>query len=281
MDGYVEPSVDGKRMRMPIIDSKTDWTGWLDGIDAVIHLAAMVHVMQPWADSVMTEFREVNVEGTARLAAAAAAAGVKRLVYLSSIKVNGEVTFEEPFEADQSPLPLDPYGISKAEAESRLNCVEAETGIATVIIRPPLVYGPGMKGNLLALSNAIDLGIPLPFGAVDNRRDLVSVYNLCDLIAVCVVHDRAAGHVFLTSDNETLSTPELIRHIARARSIEPRLFRVPVPALRWLGRLVGKARQVDRLVGNLEVDTRHTSEILGWRPPLSVSESFAKMYREK
>ncbi len=252
----------------------------LEGIDVIVHLAARVHVLQPNSASTLDEFREVNVEGSSRLVAAAAKAGVNRVVFLSTIKVNGEETFGQPFRADQSPQPAGAYAISKFEAERRLRQLEAETDIDLVIIRPPLVYGPCAKGNLRSLAAAVERGWLLPFGAVRNRRDLVSVYNLCDLIVTCIDHAGAAGQTFLVSDGEPLSTPELVRRLAAASGTVPRLLRLPLAVLRIVGSLSGRTDQVVRLTGNLEIDTGPTREILGWVPPLTVAESFAKMYRE-
>lgn len=274
-------AITGKVLNVESIDSGTDWSGLLSNIDVVVHLAAKVHVMNAGSESTLAQYREVNVEGSGRLAMAAAEAGVRRLVYLSSIKVNGEATFDQPFHsADQITSPADSYGISKAEAEARLRQLEKDKGIEVVIIRPPLIYGPDVKGNLRLLSKAIKRRFPLPFGAVNNRRDLVSVYNLCDLISVCVECERAAGQTFLVSDGEPLSTAGLIRYMANAQSITPRLPKVPINLLKIIGVIFGRAAQVQRLTGNLEVDINHTYEVLGWSPPYSVAESFSKMYFE-
>jgi nucleoside-diphosphate-sugar epimerase len=262
------------------IHGDTDWSGVLLGVDVIVHLAAKAHMMKIGPASRLANFREVNVAGTARLVTAAATAGVRRIVYLSTIKVNGESTGRTPFTSSQLPNPVDPYGVSKAEAEAVLRKLEKALGIEVVIIRPPLIYGRGVKGNLRSLLTAIEGGIPLPFGAVRNRRDLISVYNLCDLITVCIEHGDAGGRTFLVADNEPLSTAELVRHIASAQSKNPRLLDVPEWLIRAAARLLGKTAQVDRLLGNLELDTRYTRDVLGWVPPMSVSESFCRMFRD-
>jgi nucleoside-diphosphate-sugar epimerase len=210
------PSDGGCEIFVPSIDSRSDWDGKLLGIDVIVHLAAKAHVMKTGRGSKLADFREVNVAGTAKLVRAAGAAGVRRIVYLSTIKVNGESTGASPFTSDQAPKPVDPYGISKYEAECVLRKLEQKFGVEVVIIRPPLIYGSGVKGNLKSLSAAIEAGIPLPLGAIRNRRDLVSIYNLCDLIRVCIEHEDAVGRTFLVADNEALSTAELVRYMAAA-----------------------------------------------------------------
>lgn len=262
------------------IDSTTDWSEKFVGTEVIVHLAAMVHVMQPKAEAMLEAFREVNVEGSVRLVEAAAAAGVRRVIYLSSIKVNGEETFGQPFAADHAPAPVDAYAMSKCEAEQRLREVEADTGIEIVVIRPPLVYGPGVKGNLRRLADALERGWPMPFGAIRNRRDMVSVYNLCDLICTCVDHPRAAGQTLLVSDGEALSTRQLVRRLAAARGIDPRILSIPVGLLRLFGLLTGSHDQVNRLTGSLEIDSEPTRELLDWSPPDSVEESFARIFAD-
>ncbi len=262
------------------IDGKTVWGDELADVDAVIHLAARVHVMDSDGSDDLANFRETNVEGTRNLAIKAARSGVKRFIYLSSIKVNGERTDEEPFSTGQAPKPEDAYAISKLEAEVALREVEKETGMEVVIIRPPLVYGPGVKGNLAALIRLIKKGMPLPLAAVKNRRDLVSIYNLCDLIRVCCLHPAAAGRTFLVCDGESISTAVLIRHIAGGLDLKARLFVVPIWALRLVASVLGKAGKVERLTGNLQIDMSTTQEVLDWKPPLTVIQSFKKMFAE-
>jgi nucleoside-diphosphate-sugar epimerase len=211
------------------------------------------------------------------------------LVYLSSIKVNGECTHGSPqgpaprdddravFSRINTPAPEDPYGISKWEAEQALWEVSAKTGLEVVVVRPPLVYGPGVKGNFLRLLRWVARGVPLPLGAAQNQRSLVGLDNLVDLLIRCVDHPAAAGQTFLVSDGQDLSTPDLIRLLARAMNKSPRLIRVPVPLLRLAGRMTGKAAEVDRLVGSLQIDSSHTGETLGWTPPVSVEAGIQAM----
>ena len=263
------------------IDATTDWTDVLGGIDVVVHLAAKVHVMDDGEPGDLASFREINVNGTRNLATQAAGSGVKRFVYLSSIKVNGERTDIEPFKANQAAKPEDAYAISKLEAEVALRENEEETGMEVVIIRPPLVYGPGAKGNLAALARMIKKGIPLPLGALNNRRDLVSIYNLCDLIRLCSLHTAAAGRTFLVCDGESISTADLIRHMAKGLDRKARLFFVPIWALKFAAGIFGKTDKIEKLTGNLQINMSATREILDWRPPLTVAESFQKMYAEE
>lgn len=263
------------------VDATTDWTGDLGSIDVVVHLAAKVHVVNDDRSDDLASFRSVNVEGTCNLARQAAQLGVKRFVYLSSIKVNGERTGDKPFVADQVPRPEDSYAISKMEAEIALRELEKETGMEVVIIRPPLVYGPGVKGNLAALSRIIRAGVPLPLGAVRNRRDLVSLHNLCDLIRVCCVHPAAAGNIFLVSDDEAMSTVELIRHMAAGIGRKARLFSVPAGLLKFAAGVLGYAGKLEKLTGNLEIDMSRTREALDWKPPMTTVQSFRRMFAEE
>ncbi|MBA2880020.1 nucleoside-diphosphate-sugar epimerase [Desulfosalsimonas propionicica] len=259
----------------------TDWSAGLNGVDAVVHLAARVHVMVDKAGDPLAEFRRVNVAGTLNLARQAAGAGVKRLVFLSSVKVNGEATeFGRPFTVQDAPAPQDPYAISKFEAEQGLRQVEKETGLEVVIIRPPLVYGPGVKANFLRLMQAVQKGLPLPLGLVRNRRSMVALDNLVDLIGVCLEHPAAGGQTFLVSDGEDLSTPELIRRLAQAMGKKARLLPVPPALLRLGGSVIGKRAEVERLIGSLQVDIGHTCEKLGWRPVISVDEAIRRCVGE-
>lgn len=262
------------------IDGKTVWGDELDDVDVVIHLAAKVHVMDSSKSGDLASFREVNVEGTRNLAKQAAQFGVKRFVYLSSIKVNGESTDKESFSADQDPKPEDSYATSKLEAEIALSEIEREMGIDVVIIRPPLVYGPGVKGNLAVLASMIKKGVPLPLGAVNNRRDLVSVYNLCDLIRICCLHPAAVGSTFLVADSEPISTVELVQYLARGYDRRARLFFVPIWALKLAANILGKTEAVEKLTGDLQIDISATQELLDWTPPFTVDESFRKMFVE-
>lgn len=255
----------------------TDWTAALAGVNTVIHCAARVHVMQDDAADPLAAFRRVNTAGTCGLAAQAADLGVERLVFVSTIKVNGESTrfragASAAFTADDSPSPGDPYAVSKWEAECALREIEAETGLEVVIVRPPLVYGPGVGGNFRSLIHAVRRGWPLPFGRVENRRSLVALPNLVDLLVCCAIHPRAPGQTFLVSDDEDLATPELIRRLARAMGGSARLLPVPPAMLRLAGRMTAQSDRVERLIGSLQVDIGHTRERLGWRPPVSVEE---------
>lgn len=247
---------------------ETDWREALRGVDAVLHLAARVHQMRDTAADPMEEFRRVNVAGTRRLAEQAAAAGVRRFVFVSSIKVNGEGTAPgRRFRADDAPAPEDPYGRSKLEAEEALRAVGEATGMEVVVVRPPLMVGKGVKGNLASLAEAIRKGRPLPLGGITaNRRSLLDVRNLADVLERCLWHHAVAGRVFLVSDGVPVSTAELARQIGRAAGRAPRLVPIPAAWLRLAGRLTGRAAAVDRLTGSLEIDDRETRERLEWTP---------------
>ena len=260
------------------INSCTVWSAALSGVDCVIHCAARTHVMYETTGDALAAYRAVNVDGSRRLAEQAAAAGVRRLVYLSSIKVNGEQTrLGAPLSFSDRPAPEDAYGISKWEAEQALWDVSAKTGLEVVVVRPPLVFGPGVKGNLARLLKLVRLGLPLPLGALQNKRSLIGLYNLVDLLIRCVDHPAAAGQTFLVSDGEDLSTPDLIRHMAGAKGRSAWLFPVPVSLLRLAGSALGKRAEIDRLVGSLQIDSSHTRRVLGWTPPVSVQEGIRRM----
>jgi len=270
IDGVVSFSVRG-------VDRDTDWVEALFGVGTVIHCAARVHVMDEPTAYPLTEFRRVNVDGTLNLARQAATAGVRRFVFLSSIKVNGEGTVLEcPYREDDQPAPLDPYGISKYEAEEGLLALAAETGMQVVIIRPVLVYGPGVKANFLSMMRWLSRGIPLPFGAIHNKRSLVALDNLVDLIVTCIDHPAAANQVFLVSDGEDLSTTDLLRRMASALGKPARLLPVPAWLLEFGARLLCKQDLAQRLCGSLQVDISKTRELLGWTPPVSVDEGLRK-----
>ena len=261
------------------IHGDTDWSAALQGIDCAIHLAARVHVMHEKSSDPLSEFRKVNVEGTKRLAAAAAAAGVRRLVYVSSIKVNGEETRGRPFSETDEPHPQDPYGISKREAEEALQKISVETALEVVIVRPPLVYGPGVGGNFARMLGWIKRGIPLPLGSVKNRRSMVYVENLADALILCAIRPEAANETFLVSDTEAVSTPELIRKLSEKMGIESAILAFPLPLLRLLGRLAGKSAEFERLAGSLEIDSGKIREKLGWQPPFAQDEGLAETAR--
>ena len=256
----------------------TSWSSVLTRVDCVVHCAARAHVMHETAGKALAAYRAVNVDGSRRLAEQAAAAGVRRLVYLSSIKVNGEDTAPgASFSFSDRPAPEDAYGISKWEAEQALWEISAKTGLEVVVVRPPLVYGPGAKGNLARLLKLVRFGLPLPFSAVQNIRSLIGLDNLVDLLIRCIDHPAAAGQIFLVSDGEDLSTPDLIRHMAAAMNRSPRLFPVPISLLHLAGGACGKRAEIDRLVGSLQIDISHTRRVLGWTPPVSVQEGIRRM----
>ena len=259
------------------LDANTDWQQALASVSVVIHLAARVHVMKDTAADVLAEFRKVNVAGTLNLARQAVEAGVQRYIFISSIKVNGEVTvLGRPFMPDDQPAPVDPYGVSKCEAEAALRQLARETGMEVVIIRPPLVYGPGVKANFHSMMDWLDKGIPLPLGAIHNQRSLVALDNLIDLIITCINHPAAANQIFLAGDGEDLSTTDLLRRMAAAMGKNARLVPVPVFLLVWGARLFGKQAIAQRLCGSLQVDISRARELLGWQPPVNVDEGLLK-----
>jgi nucleoside-diphosphate-sugar epimerase len=245
----------------------TDWSTALRGVHAVVHCAARAHVLNESAADPLTEFRAVNTEATLALARQAAAAGVRRLVFISSIGVNGAETHGRPFRHDDPPHPHSPYAVSKHEAELGLRAIAAETGLEVVVIRPPLILGPDPKGNLATLERVIGKGLPLPFGLVTrNRRDLVSRETLCDLIAVVIDHPAAAGETFLVSDGEPISTRTLLERMAAARGRSISLLPVPPALLALPLKLAGKGAMAAQLFGDLEVDIAHTRRTLDWTP---------------
>lgn len=248
------------------IDGSTDWRAALYGCHAVIHLAARVHVMGDASSNPLAEYRTVNVEGSMQLARHAHAAGVRRFVYVSSIKANGEATHGRPFRCDDVPAPVDPYGLSKLEAEQALLAYGAQCGLEIVIVRPPLVYGPGVKANFYNLLRLVKLGVPLPFGSIENRRSIVAVDNLVDLLILCADHPAAPGHTFLVSDGEDVSIGALVTMIGRALGKRVLLLPVPMSLMAGAARLAGKAASVERLFGSLQVDIGPTREVLQWAP---------------
>jgi len=258
----------------------TDWRTALDGVDVVVHCAARVHIMNESVTNPLAEFRRVNVAGTLNLARQAVDAGVLRFVFISSIKVNGEGTpLDQPYTVDHLPAPVDLYGISKHEAELGLLQLAEETGLEVVIIRPVLVYGPGVKANFLSMMRWLQQGIPLPLGALQNRRSLVALDNLVDLIVTCLDHPAGANKIFLVSDGEDISTTELLRRTAAALGRPARLIRVPPLILRTAARFLGKTDLAQRLCGSLQVDISNTREVLGWVPPVSVDDALKQTAR--
>ncbi|KQW39469.1 MULTISPECIES: UDP-glucose 4-epimerase family protein [Pseudomonas] len=272
-------------VRTPGLESDTDWSQALDQVEVVIHSAARVHVMNDTESDPLEAFRKVNVEGTLSLARQAASLGVRRFVFVSSIKVNGEGTpLNEPYLADAVPAPVDPYGISKMEAERGLRKIATDSGMEVVIIRPVLVYGPGVKANFLNMMRWLDKGVPLPFGAIHNRRSLVALDNLADLIVICTRHPAAANQTFLVSDGEDLSTTQLLVRMGKALGKPARLLPVPSVLLERGAQILGKQALSQRLCGSLQVDISKTRELLGWKPPVSVDEallSAANYYKER
>ncbi|HHN0997730.1 TPA: UDP-glucose 4-epimerase family protein [Pseudomonas aeruginosa] len=256
---------------------KHDWASSLEGQEVVIHCAARVYVMKDASRDPLSEFRRVNVEGTLNLARQAAKAGVKRFVFISSIKVNGESTrLGVPYTADDIAMPLDPYGVSKLEAEQKLLSLAARVDMEVSIIRPVLVYGPGVKANFLSMMEWLKKGMPLPLGAIDNKRSLVALDNLVDLILTCMKHPAAANQIFLVSDDEDLSTTELLRRTGKAMGRPARLIPIPSRFLGFSARLLGKPAIVQRLCESLQVDIEKTRDLLGWQPPVSVDEALHK-----
>lgn len=255
------------------VDANTVWASALADIDVVVHLAARVHVMNDTSADPLAEFRQVNVDGTLNLARQAARAGVKRFIFVSSVKVNGEQTDTgKPFVEDTAPNPQDAYGISKLEAEQGLLRIAQETGMEVVIIRPPLVYGAGVKANFASMMRAVKRGIPLPLGAIHNQRSFVYVGNLVSMIMCCINHPAAANQVFLVSDGHDVSTTELLRACASALGVSARLLPVPQKLLEWSAAVLGKQAVAQRLCGNLQVDISKARSLLGWTPPFSVAE---------
>lgn len=264
------------------IDSSSDWARALQDVDVVIHLAARVHVMHDEAFSPPDEFLKVNLHGTMNLARQAVAAGVKRFVYVSSIKVNGELTLSpDPsptggrggmFTESDIPHPQDPYAISKWQAEQALQTISQETGMEIVIVRPPLVYGPCVKANFLKLLELVDRGIPLPLANVQNSRSLIYVGNLVDALITCATHPAAAGQTYLVSDGEDISTPQLLRTLAHALHRPDRIFSMPTAFMRGVAKLFGKSAAVDRLTQSLVIDSSKIRNDLGWQPPYTMMQ---------
>lgn len=255
------------------IDDTTDWSKALNGIDVITHLAARVHVMNDSALDPIAEFRKVNVDATLYIAQQAAKAGVKRFIFISSIKVNGEHTeIGMPFTEVDGANPQDAYGVSKFEAEQGLMQIAQQTGMELVIIRPPLVYGAGVKANFANMMRTVKRGVPLPFGAIHNRRSFVYVGNLVDLIIKCIDHPAAVNQVFLVSDGQDLSTTELLQGCAEALGINSRLIPIPQKLVQACAILLGKRALAQRLCGSLQVDITKTRELLGWTPPFSVAD---------
>lgn len=275
-------SADAKMVAVGDINTTTDWSAALGAVDVVVHLAARVHVMRETSDDPLAEFRKVNVAGTERLARSAAAAGVKRFVYVSSIKVNGEETRNgEAYFEQSEPAPQDPYGISKWEAEQTLRRVAKETGLEVVIVRPPLVYGAGVKGNFAQMISVVAKGVPLPFASVNNKRSLIYVKNLVDALILCATHPSAPGNTYLVSDGEDVSTSDLLRKLAFAMGKKSHLFSCPVILLKLAAKIFRKSDQVGRLLGSLQVDSNKIRRELGWMPPYSMEDGLKMTVKDK
>ncbi|KIL05834.1 nucleoside-diphosphate sugar epimerase [Stutzerimonas stutzeri] len=259
------------------LSADTDWSSALAGQQLVIHAAARAHIMNDEMTDPLSEYRRVNVEGTLNLARQATAAGVKRFIFISSIGVNGNIN-TCPFTADDRPNPAESYAQSKWEAEQGLWKIQQETGMELVIIRPPLVYGPSAPGNFGSLVRWIEKGIPLPLGAIHNRRSLVGIDNLVDLIIRCINHPAAANQVLLAGDGEDLSTTELLRAVGKAIGRPARLIPVPAAVLQCGATLLGKQAMAQRLLGSLQVDISKTCELLDWKPPYTVEEGLRRCF---
>ena len=256
-----------------------DFSRALSKQEVVIHAAARAHIMKDEVVDPLAEYRKVNVEGTLNLARQSAAAGVKRFIFIGSIKINGERTAPgQPFKAEDEVKPTDPYGISKWEAEQGLLQIAKETAMEVVIIRPPLVYGPGVKGNFANLIKLMSRGLPLPLGAIHNRRSYIALDNLIDLIITCIDHPNAANQVFLASDGRDLSTTELLKGLARAMGKPARLLPMPSALLTFAASALGKKLVADRLLSSLQVDISKTQDLLGWTPPISVDEGLRRCF---
>lgn len=284
LNGFVAEPEAYEAIRIGEIDHKTDWSVALAGVDVVIHLAARVHVMHDDAADPLEAFRRVNTLGTEQLARAASAAGVKRLVYVSSIKVNGEETISgHRYSELDLASPQDPYGVSKWEAEQALHRIAAATGLEVVIVRPPLVYGPGVKGNFVQMLRVLAKGVPLPLAATGNLRSLVYIGNFVDALEICAIHPEAAGQTYLVSDGQDISTSDLLRQLGKAMGARVRLWHFPLSLLKFAAWLLGRSAQADRLLGSLQIDNAKIRRDLQWRPPYTLSQglqSTAEWYRK-
>jgi len=258
-------------VQLESIEKKYEWDTITNDTETVVHLAARVHVMKNSVADLFSEYCKVNVSGSESLAQAAATCGVKRFIFMSTVKVNGEESAKTYKETDK-PAPRDPYAISKLQAEQRLRKIAAESGMELVILRPPLVYGPGVKASFLRLLKVVERGIPLPLASINNRRSLIYLENLLDAIVTCINHPRAAGQTFLINDGRDLSTPELIRLMAETMGRKARLFSFPPGMLKTTGKITGRSAEIDRLIGSLCVDSSKIRTMLGWKPPYRQEE---------
>jgi len=269
----------GESVSVGQIGASTNWAEALHGVECVVHLAARTHVLGETASDPLSAYRRINVEGTRRLAEQAAAAGARRLVFLSSIKVNGERTGAQPFTEDDHPKPEDAYGTTKWEAEQMLREIEGKTRLEVMILRPPLVYGPGVKGNFLRLLRLVARRWPLPLASVRNQRSMIYVGNLVDSILACIRAPAATGRLYLVSDGTDISTPELLRSVAEALAVSPRLFSVPPSVLMLAATLLGQRAEASRLLGSLQANSSRIRRELGWRPRYTMEEGLAATAR--
>lgn len=284
-NGFVVKAISrghDKKHQVMCIDASTEWQGFLIGVEVVIHLAAKLYPNKGVNQDSLSSYIETNTDGTLTLARQAAAAGVRRFIFISSIKVNGEQTqLGNIFTADDIPAPEDAYGVSKWEAEQGLLTLAKDTGMEVVIIRPPLVYGPGVKGNFASMIKLVKTGLPLPLGAIENRRSLVSIANLTSLIIKCVEHPAAANQVFLVSDGEDVSTSALLRRLAKAAGLPARLIPLPAALLSFAFRVLGKKMMGQRILGSLQVDISKTQTLLDWHPPLTLDQGLHLCFSSK
>ncbi len=266
-----------RELVVPDITREIDWTPFLRTVDAVVHLAARTHIAGERGEEALARYRQINVEATRRLAHAAGAAAVRRFLYMSSIKVNGEATFAHPYSETDDPRPADPYGVSKWEAEQAVAEAGRASGVETVILRPPLVYGAHVKGNLRTLMRALEAHLPLPLASIRNQRSLLYVGNLADAVVRCIESPHAAGKTYLVADGEDISTPVLVRRIAAGLGVKPLLFHCPANLLDAAGRMLRRSAQVSRLTGSLQIDSSRIRKELGWQPPYSLDEGLREM----
>ena len=272
---------NNETVRVGELNGQSDWTKALLDIKVVIHLAARVHVMNDASADPLAEFRKVNVEGTLNLAGQAAKAGVKRFIFISSIKVNGEHTdLGKPFTEADAANPEDAYGLSKYEAEQGLLLIAQQTGMEVVIIRPPLIYGPGVKANFKSMLHFVKRGIPLPFGIINNKRSFVYLGNLISFIIRCIDHPEAANQVFLVSDGHDLSMTQLLTECAKALGVKARLLPIPQKLIEFSAALLGKQDMAQRLCGNLQVDISKARNILNWAPPVSMADGLIETCKQ-
>ena len=279
---YIQSTTENlKIFNLGSLENKIDWADALYEVDCVIHCAGRAHIINDNKKKSIDIFRKVNVDGTINLAKQASISGIRRFIFLSSIKVNGERTIGNlSFKYNDISNANDSYSISKWEAEQQLWELSKKTGLEVVIIRVPLVYGPGVKGNLERLIKLINFGIPLPFSLIKNERSLIGIDNLIDLIIRCIEHKNASGKTLLVSDDETFSTPDLLKIIANSMGRSVRLFPFPIILLKILGFILGRSNEVNRLVGSLKVDIEYTKNILNWKPPVSVQKGIQRMLRK-